>query len=120
VAELAGRTDDRDITLLSDALSLLGPAAPGASPSRATDVHERAGSDGSLLGAWVASTVASAQAATAEDAIRWCDRQAELQVLLGRRYRPEARPGLSSAVTTGPGREVATASVAAALTMPRR
>jgi hypothetical protein len=83
VAELAAGTGDRDVALLSDALSLLGPAAPDGPRGSATDVHERACADGNLLAAWVASTVASGQAATAEDAIRWCDRQAELQVLLG-------------------------------------
>jgi predicted ATPase/DNA-binding SARP family transcriptional activator len=83
VAGLAATTGDPDVALLSEALSLLGPATPDGPDGSAADLHERADADGNLLAAWVASTVASAQASEPGEAIRWCDRQAELQVLLG-------------------------------------
>ena len=122
VAQLAVTTEDGDVRLVSDALTLLPvPSSEDARPvGRADDLHRQACAEDNLLAAWVAATAAARRARTPEDALRWTDRQAELQVLLGALdsgILAEGRAGLM--VTAGQHRDAVRLFAAARLWLRR-
>ncbi|WP_222195816.1 AfsR/SARP family transcriptional regulator [Modestobacter italicus] len=122
VAELAAATGDADVALVSTALALLPtPSAAGDhSADEADDLHRQACAEENGLAAWVAATAAARRARTPEDALRWTDRQVELQVLLGAQdsgLLAELRAGLM--VAAGQDRDAVRLFAAARLYLRR-
>jgi predicted ATPase/DNA-binding SARP family transcriptional activator len=84
VGDAAERSGDGTLALLRTGLDALARTAAGDGPGVDAEVlFQRAATDGNVLAGWVAATIGAATAPEPTSAIRWTDRQARSQLLLG-------------------------------------